>query len=135
MLLELLLIIKFLLTFNLNFFKNSFSPAVITKWNNLDISIRKSSSCHVFKNLIQRFIRSEPNRISSTQNFEGLRLLIRMRLGLSQLGEHKFRHDFQNCLKPICSCVQEIEKSISFFAVSIVDCSRQTFFEKLTHRF
>ena len=33
-----------------NFFKNSFFPAVITEWNNLDISIRNSPSCHIFKN-------------------------------------------------------------------------------------
>ena len=56
-----------------NFFKNSFFPAVITEWNNLDISIRNSSSCHIFKNLILKFIRPEPNRVSSSQNFEGLK--------------------------------------------------------------
>ena len=38
--------------------------------------------------------RPEPNRISSTQNFEGLKLLTRRRLGLSHLAEHKFRHNF-----------------------------------------
>ena len=31
-----------------NFLKNSFSPTVITEWDNLDIDIRKSSSCHIF---------------------------------------------------------------------------------------
>ena len=43
------------------------------------------------------FIRPEPNRISSTQNFEGLKLLTRMRLGLSHLADHKFRYNFQDC--------------------------------------
>ena len=32
-----------------------------------------------------------------------------MRLGLSHLANHKFRHNFQDCLNPICSCGQEIE--------------------------
>ena len=77
-----------------SFFKNSFSPAVITEWNILDISVRYSSSCHILKNLILKFIRPEPNRISSTQNFEDLKLLTRMRLGLSHLADHKFRHNF-----------------------------------------
>ena len=54
-----------------DFFKNSFFPAVITEWNNVDISTRNSSSSHLFKNLIPKFIRPEPNRISPTQNFEG----------------------------------------------------------------
>ena len=75
-----------------NFLKNSFFPTVITEWNNLDISIRNSSSCHIFKNLILKFIKHETNRISSTQNFEGLKLLTRMRLGLSHLADHKFRY-------------------------------------------
>ena len=77
------------------FFKDSFFPAVITECNNLDISIRNSSLCHIFKNSILKFIRPEPNRISSTQNFECLKLLTRMRLGLSHLADHKFRHIFK----------------------------------------
>ena len=74
-----------------------------------DISIRNSSSCHTFKNLILEFIKLEPNRLSSAQKLKGLKLLTRMRLGLSHLVNHKFRHNFQDCLKPICSCGQEIE--------------------------
>ena len=68
-----------------NFFKNIFFLAAITEWNNLYISNRNSSSCHMFKKLILNFIRPEPNRISSTQNSEGLKLLTRMRLDLSDL--------------------------------------------------
>ena len=48
------------------FFLNSFFQAVITQWNNFDIGIRSSSSRYLFKNLILKFIRPEPNRISST---------------------------------------------------------------------
>ena len=122
-----------------NFFKNSFFPAVITEWNNLDISIRNSSSCHIFKNLILKFIRPEPNRISSTQNFEGLKLLTRMRLDLSHLADHKFRHNFQDCLNPICSCGGVARRSkrkvISFFTVSLSQlqlCKKKHFLKKLT---
>ena len=86
--------------------KKAFSPAVITEWKNLDISIRNSSSCHVFKNLTLKFFRFEPNRISSARNFEELKLLTRMSLGLYHLAEHKFRHNFQDCIEPICSCGQ-----------------------------
>ena len=78
------------------------------------------------------FIRSEPKRISSTQNFEGLKLLTRMRLGLSHLADHKFRHNFQDCLSPICNCGQEIEATSHF----LIHClnyrrARKTFFEKI----
>ena len=76
MLREVLLTIKFLSSMQKLFFsKNYFFPVVITEWNNVDTSIRNSSSCHIFKNLTLKFIRPEPYIISSTQNFEGLRLL------------------------------------------------------------
>ena len=109
-----------------NFFKNYFLPAVISEWNNLDISIRNSSSY-----LILKFIRPKPNRISSTQNFEGLKLFTEMRLGLSHLADHKFRHNFQGCLNPICSCGQEI-KTTSHYLLHCLNycCTRKTFFEK-----
>ena len=48
------------------FRKSPFFPAVMSEWNNLDVSIRNSSSCHVLKNLILKFIRLEPNTVSST---------------------------------------------------------------------
>ena len=63
---------------------------------------------HIFKNSILKFIRPKPNGISSIQNFEGLKLLTRMRLGLSHLAHHKFRHNFQDYLNPIYSCGQEM---------------------------
>ena len=123
-----------ILSFNVkpNFLKNSFFPAVITECNNLAISIHNSSSCYIFKNLILKFIRPEPNRISSTQDFEGLKLLTRMRLGLSHLADHKFRHNFQDCLNPICSCGQEIETTSHFLLHCLnYRCARKTFFEKI----
>ena len=32
-----------------------------------------------------------------------VKYLTRLRLGLSHLNEHKFRHNFQECLDPFCS--------------------------------
>ena len=54
-----------------------------------------------------------------------------MRLGLSNLADHKFRHDFQDCLNPICSCGQEIE-TISHFLLHYLNyrCARKILFEK-----
>ena len=91
--------------------KKSFFSAV--DWNNLDISIRNLSLCHIFKNLILKFIRPEPNRISSTQNIEAFKLLTRMTLGLSHLADHKFRHIFQDCLNPICDALHDLVPFVS----------------------
>ena len=82
--------------------------------------------------LILKFIRPEPTRICSTQNLEGLILLTRMRLGLSHLAIHKFRHNFQDCLNPICSCGQEIETPSHFLLHCLnYRCAKKTFFEKI----
>ena len=61
-----------------------------------------------------KFIRPQPNKISSTQNFERLKLLTRVRLGLSHLAEQKFSHNNQYCLNPIFSCSQEIKTTSHF---------------------
>ena len=35
----------------------------------------------------------------------GLKFLTRLRLNFSHLREHKFRHNFQDTLNPLCSCI------------------------------
>ena len=62
----------------------------------------------------------------------GIKRLTRLRVGLTHLREHKFRHNFQDFLDPFCNCSQHIESTIYFF----LQCSnysnqRKTHFEKL----
>ena len=47
--------------------------------------------------------------------FIGLKLLTRLRLGLSHLNEHRFNHNFQNCINPLCTCSLEVESTAHFF--------------------
>ena len=59
-------------------------------------------------------------------------LLTRLRLGLSQLYENKFRHCFQDTLNPLCECGKDIESTMHFF----LHCTnflipRQTLFQKI----
>ena len=44
----------------------------------------------------------------------GLKLLTRLRLGFSHLNEHKFRHNFLDCLNPLCTCSLETEDTIHY---------------------
>ena len=44
------------------------------------------------------------NGIFGCHNLIGAKLLTRLRLGLSHLWEHKFKHSFQDTLNPLCSC-------------------------------
>ena len=45
----------------------------------------------------------------------GIRLLTRLRLGLSHLNKHKVRHNFADCVNPLCSCSIESETTLHFF--------------------
>ena len=97
-----------------NFFKDFFFPAVISEWNSLNIDIRNPSSINVVKKELLKFVRPEPNSIYNINDTKGLKLLIRLRLGLSHIGNHKFRHNFQDYVSPMCYCVQDIETKTHF---------------------
>ena len=43
-----------------------------------------------------------------------LKFLIRLRLGFSHLREHRFRHNFQDCINPLCSCGLENEDTTHY---------------------
>ena len=52
--------------------------------------------------------------IDVCHNPKGIKLLTRLRLDLSHLCEHKFKHSFQDCLNPFCLCGDEIETSTHY---------------------
>ena len=56
-----------------------------------------------------------PNHIYKTHDPLGLKLLTRLRLGLSHLNEHRFNHNFDSCINPLCSCNLEVESTKLFF--------------------
>ena len=94
-----------------NFFKNSFFPSAIIEWNNLNPILRNSKSFVDFKNSILEFIRPSPSNVFNCNNHKGIRLITRLRVGMSHLREHKFKQNFQDCLNPICSCGLDIEST------------------------
>ena len=50
------------------------------------------------KNTILKFIRPSPNSLIKCHNLQGLRL------GLSHLGEHRYKQSFQDSSNPLCNC-------------------------------
>ena len=98
-----------------NYFKNSFFPSTISEWNNLDCKIRNSRSLSIFKKNLLNFIRPCANSIFNIHNPYGIKLLTRLRLGLSHLRDHKFRHCFQDTLNPLCDCGNDTETTTYFF--------------------
>ena len=73
-----------------NFYKNSFFPRTTTEWNNLNHDLRNSESYILFRFSILKFIRQSPNSFYSCQNIMGIKLVTRLRPGLSHLREQKF---------------------------------------------
>ena len=55
------------------------------------------------------FIRPVQSNIYHIFDPRVLKFLICLQLGLSYLNEHKFCHNFQDCLNPLCSCSLEIK--------------------------
>ena len=97
-----------------NFFQNSYFPEAIKEWNRLDIDTRKPDSIGILKKLILSFIRPLPNKVSNSRNPQGLKLLTRLRLGLSHLRYHRFKHTFLDTINPFCTCASDIETTLHF---------------------
>ena len=86
------------------FFENSSFLGTTTEWNDLDFSLHNASSINVFKQNTLKFIRIGPNKVFNIYNLHGLKLLTRLRLGLSHLRGHKFKYSFSDCLNEVCMC-------------------------------
>ena len=96
-------------------FKNSFSPFTTEAWYGLDPSVINSNSLEVFKSKLLAFIRPVQRSIYNVFNPQGLKFLSRLRLRLSHLNKHRFRHNFKDCINPQCSCSLEVENTLHFF--------------------
>ena len=114
-----------------NFFQNSYFPAATKEWNRLDIDIRKSDSISIFKKRIVSFVRPLRNKVSNSHNAQGLKLLTRLQLGLSDLRYHKLKHNFLDTINPLCNCRSDIETTLHFFLYcpNFIDC-RSTLLSK-----
>ena len=89
-------------------FKNSFFPYTIIEWNKLDIDIQKSKSYTTFRNTLLKLGRPIQRVIYNINNLVGLILLTGLRLGLSHLKEHRFKHNFQNRINRISAFIIDL---------------------------
>jgi len=62
-----------------------------------------------------KFLRPKGNSIFKIHDPEGIKQLTRLRLGLSHLASHKFKHNFHNAVNSLCSCSLEVEDLEHFF--------------------
>ena len=115
-------------------FRFSFFPYCIKEWNNLDSSIRNSKSVDIFRNSLLKFLRPKGFSVYGIHNPLGLKLLVRLRVGLSHLREHKFRHNFRDTLNPLCSCNIEPESTSHYLLrCHFFVAHRKKFFDSLNN--
>ena len=95
-------------------FKNSFFPSTLIDWFNLDDRIRNSESISIFKNSLLSFIRPVQSQYYNIFDPTGLKFLIRLRLDFSHLNKHRFHHNFNECMNPLCSCSLEVEDTLHY---------------------
>ena len=96
-------------------FKHSFFPFCVREWNKLDNTIRDAESIKQFKSMLKNFFSLNQRSLFSIHYPVGVNLLTRPRLQFSHLNEHKFRHNFKDCVSPMCDCGAETETISHFF--------------------
>ena len=83
-------------------FKHSLFPWTIVTWNKIHPETQ-NSSLTVFKKHLLKEICPVLHLVHNICNPNGLKLLTRSRLCLSHLNEHRFNHNFEGCINPLCT--------------------------------
>ena len=114
-------------------FKSTFSPSCSSNWNQPGPNIQNSSSIEIFKRELPSFIRPKSANVYRIHHARGLELLTRLRLGLSHLPEHKFRHNFNDTIDPFCLCgTNNLETSEHFLLLCpTYACLRRKLFDNI----
>ena len=81
----------------------------------MDFNFRNSKNISFYKEKILNFIQPSPNSVFDIRNPKGIKLIIRLTLGLSHLRKHRFKHSFQDTVHPLCNCGKDIESTTHFF--------------------
>ena len=83
-------------------FKSSFYPNCLAEWNELAPDIRLAPSVAIFKKKLVSIIRPPAKSVFWIHDPKGLAYLTQLRVGLSKLCFHKFKHSFRDSINPMC---------------------------------
>ena len=97
-----------------NRYMNSFFPDAVASWNIFIKHFGEVPSFEILKKHINAFFRPQTKNIFGIDDPSGLRYLFQLRISLSPLISHKFRHNFADTPSEICSCNQGIEDTNHF---------------------
>ena len=95
-------------------FKSSFYLHCLSEWNRIDPEIRLAPSVAVFKAKLLSIIRLPTKSVFGIYDPIGLSYLSQIRVGLSKLNCHKFKHNFRDTVNPMCPMTDGIENTERF---------------------
>ena len=77
--------------------------------------MRDAESVKQFIVVLKNVFSLKQRSLFSIHDPVGVKLLTRLRLQFSHLNEHKFRHNFKDCVSPMYDCGAEKETTSHFF--------------------
>ena len=95
-------------------FKASCFPSAIRDWNLLDYDIKNSVSKQAFKNKILSLTRPKKKSYFGILDKKTSKYITLLRMELSPLRAHKFKHNFNNTEDPFCSICETVEDTEHF---------------------
>ena len=95
-------------------YKSSFYPNCLSEWNKPEPGLRLAPSVAIFKEKFLSIIRPPAKSVFGFHDPKGLSHLTQLRVGLSKLNFHKFKHNFRNTINPMCPKSDGIEDTEHF---------------------
>ena len=93
---------------------SSFYPHCLSEWNKFDPEIRLAPSVAVFKKQLLSIIRRPAKSFFGIHGPIGLSHLCQLRVALSKLNFHKFKHNFRDTINLLCPSNDGIEDTEHF---------------------
>ena len=98
--------------------KNSFFPDAISSWNNIISDFNAMPTFDHLKNHIFKLVRPSERSIYGIHDPKGVKYLFQLRVGLSPLKYHKWKHNFIDIFTEICTCNTDVENTKHY----LLDC-------------
>ena len=77
-------------------------------------SLNIINSLNIFKTKLSKLIPPTPNLVYGIHDPKGLAILTQLRVGLSKLNYHKYRHNFRDTFNPLCPANDGVEDTKHF---------------------
>ena len=87
----------------------------LLEWTKLNRKIQKSATMLNFRNFLLKIDWPASKLVYNIHNSNALKLITRLRLGLSNLNEHKFNYNFKCYINSLCPCSLEVKSVLHFF--------------------